>query len=167
MSHNPALHPALDVLAPLIGTYRGEGAGDFPTIDPFAFGEEVSFLPRGGPVLAYSQRTWDPGTDRPMHGETGFLRPAGEGRIELLLAHTFGLTELQEGHIDRTEVPGSGLRLRLESTVIGVAGTAKTVDHVRRELTLTGDLLRSELWMTYDGVEGAQHLRSELHRVAS
>ncbi len=164
MSHTPALHPALDALTPLVGTFRGEGTGDFPTIEPFRFGEEVSFLPRGGPVLAYSQRTWDPPTERPMHGETGFLRPAGDGRIELLLAHTFGLTELQEGTIAFAEVP-EGLRLVLESTAIGVAGTAKAVDHVRRELTLTGDLLRSELWMTYAGVETGQHLRSELHRV--
>lgn len=165
MSQEPALHPALDVLTPLVGTFRGEGTGDFPTIDPFTYGEEVSFLPRGGPVLAYTQRTWDPDTERPMHGETGFLRPAGEGGLELLLAHTFGLTELQEGVLELTEVPADGLRLRLESTVIGVAGTAKAVDHVRRELTLTGDLLRSELWMTYAGVEAEQHLRSELHRV--
>ena len=165
MSEPSPLHPALDVLTPLIGTFRGEGSGDFPTIDPFAYGEEVSFLPRGGPVLAYTQRTWDPATERPMHGETGFLRPAGEGRIELLLAHTFGLTELQEGAIEVAEVPTSGLRLTLASTVIGVAGTAKSVDHVRRELTLTGDVLRSELWMTYAGVETSQHLRSELHRV--
>lgn len=165
MSEPSPLHPALDVLTPLIGTFRGEGSGDFPTIAPFAYGEEVSFLPRGGPVLAYTQRTWDPATERPMHGETGFLRPAGESRIELLLAHTFGLTELQEGTLELAEVPTSGLRLVLASTVIGVAGTAKAVDRVRRELTLTGDVLRSELWMTFGGVEASQHLRSELHRV--
>ncbi len=164
MSHVPGLHPALEALTPLVGTFRGEGTGDFATIDPFRFGEEVSFVHRGGPVLAYSQRTWDPPTQRPMHGETGFLRPAGDGRIELLLAHTFGLTELQEGSVEIAEVP-AGLRLRLESTNIGVAGTAKTVDHVRRELTLTGHLLRAELWMTYAGVANGQHLRSELHRV--
>lgn len=165
MSQSPVLHPALDVLTPLIGTFRGEGTGDFPTIDPFVYGEEVSFLARGGPVLAYTQRTWDPPSGRPMHGETGFLRPAGDGHIELLLAHTFGLTELQEGTLERTEVPATGLRVTLESTVIGVAGTAKRVDRVQRALTLTGDVLRSELWMTYAGVEGAQHLRSELQRV--
>ncbi len=165
MSEPSALHPALDVLAPLVGTFRGEGSGDFPTIDPFDYGEEVSFLPRGGPVLAYTQRTWDPATERPMHGETGFLRPAGESRVELLLAHTFGLTELQEGRLEIAEVPVGGLRLILESSVIGVAGTAKAVDRVQRELTVSGDLLRSELWMSYAGVEQTQHLRSELHRV--
>lgn len=158
----PDLHPDLEVLRPLLGTFAGRGEGDFPTVAPFAYDEEVSFLAPGGAVLTYRQRTSDPASSRPMHGETGFLRAAGDGRIELLLAHTFGLTEVQEGSL---EVTSDGLRLALTSTTIGVAGTAKPVDQVRRELVLTGDQLRSELWMAYDGVE-AKHLVSELHRTA-
>lgn len=158
----PELHPALEVLRPLVGTFAGRGEGDFPTVDAFAYDEEVSFLAPGGPVLAYRQRTADPASGRPMHGETGFLRSAGDGRLELLLAHTFGLTEVQEGSL---EVSADGLRLALTSTTIGVAATAKPVDQVRRELVVEGDRLRSELWMSYDGVE-AQHLVSELHRTA-
>lgn len=159
------MSPALPtVFAPLIGTFVGDGRGDFPTVDPFAYREEVSFVSNGSPVLAYRQRTFDPGSGRPMHAEDGFLRPAGDGRVELLLAHSFGLTEVQEGDIEVEGATGGVLRLRLTSSAIGVAGTAKPVDAVRRELTLDGDVLRSELSMAYAGVE-SRHLVSELHRI--
>jgi len=151
------------VLAPLIGTFAGAGAGEFPTVDPFRYREEVTFASNGSPVLAYRQRTWDLDSGRPMHAEDGFLRLAGATRAELLLAHSFGLTEVQEGDLEVEGAPGGVLRLRLASTAIGVAGSAKPVDAVRRELTLEGDLLRSELWMSYAGVE-SQHLVSELYR---
>ncbi len=152
------------VLASLIGTFAGAGAGEFPTVDPFRYREEVSFVSNGSPVLAYRQRTWDPDSGRPMHAEDGFLRLAGDTRVELLLAHSFGLTEVQEGDLEVEGAPGGVLRLRLASTAIGVAGSAKPVDAVRRELTLDGDALLSELWMSYDGVQ-SQHLVSELPRV--
>jgi hypothetical protein len=149
------------LLARLVGTFVGEGDGDFPTVEPFRYREQVVFTASGGPVVAYSQRTSDPASGRPMHAENGFLRPAAAGRVELLLAHSFGLTEVQEGEL---ELDADGvLRLHLASTAIGVAGTAKPVDAVRRDLVLTGDVLRSELWMSYAGVE-SQHLVSELHR---
>jgi hypothetical protein len=157
------LHATLEVLRPLIGVFAGEGEGDFPTVAPFRYHEEVSFLPRG-PLLTYAQHTADPASGRPMHAETGFLRRAGEDRVELLLAHTFGLTELQEGHLEVAPTPDVELRLTLRSTVIGVAGTAKAVDAVRRSLSVVGDELHSELWMTFAGISDGQHLRSVLHR---
>jgi len=149
------------LLARLVGTFVGEGEGDFPTVAPFRYREELVFTALGGPVIAYRQRTSDPASGRPMHAEDGFLRPAAPGHVELLLAHSFGLTEVQEGTIE--EDADAVLRLFLASTVIGVAGTAKPVDAVRRHLVLAGDVLRSELWMSYAGIE-SQHLLSELHR---
>src|SRR6056297_579603 len=159
----PELPPTLEILRPLVGVFAGEGEGDFPTVDPFRYHEEVSFLPRG-PLLTYAQHTADPASGRPMHAETGFLRRAGDDRLELLLAHTFGLTELQEGHLEVAPEAGVELRLTLHSTAIGVAGTAKAVDAVRRQLTVSGDELRSELWMSYAGVSDTQHLLSVLER---
>src|SRR6266540_817984 len=76
----PALHPDLEPIAFLLGTWAGEGEGDWPSSGPFRYGEEMSFEQVGDPFLLYSQRSWATGGE-PLHFERGFLRPAGAGSI--------------------------------------------------------------------------------------
>ncbi|MGH7358076.1 MAG: heme-binding beta-barrel domain-containing protein, partial [Candidatus Rokuibacteriota bacterium] len=40
-------------IAFLAGLWRGTGHGEFPTMDPFDYDEEVRFLDRGVPALMY------------------------------------------------------------------------------------------------------------------
>jgi hypothetical protein len=39
----PAPHPLVAPLSFLLGKWRGEGEGTFPTIAPFRYGEEILF----------------------------------------------------------------------------------------------------------------------------
>lgn len=48
MSH-PAMHPAVEPLAPR--SVAGEGKGEYPTVEHFAYGEEIEFSHTGRPFF--------------------------------------------------------------------------------------------------------------------
>lgn len=47
VSHGPPVHPALQPLSFLLGTWRGEGEGGYPTIQSFKYGEEIKLWHSG------------------------------------------------------------------------------------------------------------------------
>lgn len=152
-----ALHPNLTPIAGLVGTWRGPGRGEYPTIAPFEYTEELTFTDVGKPFLLYAQRTWSP-AGALMHVETGYLRVPGDGAIELVLALPTGQTELAEG---RLTVADGGFRAELGSRVVNSA-SAKVVDTTERRLQLAGDQLRTEFAMAAVGVPMTHHLSSVL-----
>ena len=95
------LHPAVAHLAPLLGIWRGAGRGDYPTIDPFEYTEEVTIGHVGKPFLAYNQRTKS-ADGTPMHAECGYWRPAGQRGLELLIVHPSGIAEILVGEVAET-----------------------------------------------------------------
>ena len=153
------LHAQLEPLKALIGTWRGNGAGHYPTITSFEYTEELTFTNVGKPFLVYQQETWSP-TGSPMHIETGYLRHPAPGVIEFVLAQPTGQTELAEGTI--TESDG-GFTISLQARIMN-AGTAKTVDATEREYTLSGDGLVTSFGMAAVGQPMGNHLRSQLAR---
>ncbi|PON39214.1 Calycin-like [Parasponia andersonii] len=46
-SGEPPLHPAIAPLSFLLGKWRGQGQGGFPTVNAFSFGEELHFSHSG------------------------------------------------------------------------------------------------------------------------
>jgi hypothetical protein len=155
----PDLPPALAPFAFLIGTWRGEGRGLWNAADPFRYREEAQFVaPPGKPFLFYTQRTWALDDGRPMHAESGYLRP-GDGRtVEFVLAQPTGLTEVQTGLLD-------GQRLTLQAASVGRTPTALYVTAVSRELWREGDVLRYLVRMAMNGEPLADHLTAELTMV--
>jgi THAP4-like, heme-binding beta-barrel domain len=154
----PALHPDAEPLAFLLGTWRGEGHGHYPTIEPFDYVEEITFGHVGKPWLAYQQRTRHATEDRPLHAESGYLRPVGLGRLEVVMAYPTGHVEVADGTID-----GTGIDWKTRTLV--ATGTAKRVDEVKRTLRVDGDLLSYEMAMAAVGVPLTPHLSATLRRV--
>ena len=151
------LHDACRSLEFLLGTWRGRGKGVYPTIDDFEYFEEVRFTHIGKPFLAYSQSTRAVDDGRPLHGECGFWRPQQGGRIEIVLAHPFGATEILEGEL-------SGTRIDVRSTSIVPTSTAKSIEGSFRTFELKGDVLVYEMGMATAGQEMQNHLTAELRR---
>ena len=153
-----ALHPDLAEIAFLLGTWRGEGEGEWPGSDPFRFGEELAFEHVGDDYLLHSQRSWSLENDEPIHLERGFLRSAGPGRVELVLAHPLGMAEVAEGTVADHVID-------VRSTTVALAGTASGVTELRRRIELDRDELRYELHMAMRETPVTSHIRSRLRRV--
>jgi hypothetical protein len=157
MSRDLSMHEALERLQGLLGSWEGEGRGDYPTISPFAYAEEVVFGHVGKPFLTYRQRTWDLTTGAPLHAEAGYLRATGPDRVEFVLAHPTGIVEVEEGQL------ADGV-LRIATTSVGRSSTAKEVRSLRRELRWTTDQLDYDLWMAHADTPETHHLAATLYR---
>ena len=157
-----APHPDIAPLAPLLGTWRGNGHGEYPTIQPFDYVEEIRFGHLGRPFLTYRQRTRATDDGRGLHAETGYLRCPRPDRVELILAHPTGITEICEGALTFAD---DVLHLELESTSIGRSSTAKSVTALGRSIRLTGETIDYRLRMAAVGEPLQHHLAAILHRV--
>jgi hypothetical protein len=156
----PDLHPDLSTLAFLLGTWRGDGRGEYPTIEPFSYVEEVTFDHVGKPFLTYSQRTWATDDDRPLHSEVGYWRPQPHSGVEVILAHPFGISEIEIGVV-------TGQRVELMTHAIGGAPSAKEVTRVERSFHVVEDVLSYDVRMAAVGLPVTHHLHAELRRVSS
>jgi hypothetical protein len=155
------LHPDIAVLAPLLGIWAGEGAGEYPTIAPFGYVEEVTFGHVGKPFLVYGQRTRAADDGRPLHAETGYVRAPSAGRVEWVLAHPTGITEVQEGTLT---VGAHTIDMELSATAIGLTASAKDVTGLGRSIHVDGDELRYTLRLGAVGQSLRHHLAATLYR---
>ena len=157
----PPPHQDIAEIAWLLGTWRGEGSGAYPTIQPFQYGEELRFWHVGKPFVAFAQRTWALDDGRPLHGEAGYLRPKPDGVIELVLAEPSGLASVYEGRI-------TGGRVELATTAIASTSTAKEVTRVSRVYERRDDgTLAFTLAMAAVGQPFTHHLAASLRKVVA
>ena len=160
----PDLHPDLEALAPLLGTWAGRGTGNYPTIQTFEYFEEVVFSHVGKPFLAYGQKTRAVADGKPLHAETGFLRAPRPGVVELVLAHPSGITEIDVGTYS---VTGDLIEMEMSTSPdgsIGLTPPAKEVTALGRSLRIDGDELSYSVQMGAVGQPLQGHLAAVLHR---
>ena len=152
-----AVHPDLAELSFLVGTWRGVGEGEWPRGEPFTYGEELTYEHAGDAYLLYAQRSWSLDDESPIHFERGFVRPAGSGRVELVLAHPLGIAEVAEGTV-------RGGVIEVSTSSISRTGTAKAVTELTRRIEARGDELNYELHMAMRDIGLTSHVRSRLRR---
>lgn len=134
------LNDRLLALLPLIGVWRGEGEVVYPTIEPFHFGQQVTFAHDGRPFVYYESRAWlldaDGKVIRPAAREVGWWRPQPDDTIELLLAHATGVIEIFYGE------PRTPTSWELATDVTMRTNSAKEVSGAKRlyGLVNNGDL---------------------------
>lgn len=156
----PELHPDIAPLGFLLGSWIGEGAGYYPTVEDFTYGEEIRVSHVGKPFLSYTQRTWSLDDGRPLHGESGFWRLAGRTHVELVIAHPSGVVEVAEGEL-------SGTSIALATTATAKTSSAKDVAQLARDIRVRHDELAYELEMAAVGQTLQPHLRARLTRTGT
>ncbi|MGH2462261.1 MAG: FABP family protein [Candidatus Limnocylindria bacterium] len=150
--------PVEPLLAALVGTWRGEGSGEFPTMDSFGYEEEVRFLDIGSGDLVYLQRAWAPSSGEVLHAEAGIWRAVPDGKLVVTIAQP-RRTEVSEGRIQ------DGV-IEIASTGSGHAIDAAPVNASRRRYRLSVDELTYEFEMATPSVaEPTRHLLGTLRRL--
>jgi hypothetical protein len=157
----PELHPDLEALAPLVGQWAGRGSGEYPTIEPFDYLEEVTFAHVGKAFLTYAQKTKAVADERPLHAETGYLRVPQPGQVELVLAHPTGVIEIEVGTYRQLD---GVIEVELSASTIGLTPSAKQVSALARRFRIAGDELSYAVQMGAVGQPLQHHLAAVLHR---
>ncbi|MGB2839161.1 MAG: FABP family protein [Actinomycetes bacterium] len=156
------LAPECVPLAWLLGSWAGLGFGGYPTIDDFRFAQEVTFEHNGKPFLSYRSFSWllddDGQRVRPLATETGFWRPRPDGRLEVLLAHPTGFSEIWEGTLD-------GPRIEIRTDVVARTESAKEYTSGHRLYGLVDGDLMWAFDMAAMGEPLQPHLSAQLARV--
>lgn len=162
----PPLHPDLEPVGFLLGTWAGQGAGEYPTIEPFTYIEEVTFGHVGKPFLAYSQKTRHKETGLPLHAEVGYLRAVdepAEDRVgfELALVQPTGIIET---HLVSVRDQSFTAALASASATPLASAAAQSVTDVERIVTVTDDSMHYRLAMAVVGHPLTHHLEATLTR---
>jgi THAP4-like, heme-binding beta-barrel domain len=163
----PDLHPALLGLLPFIGVWRGRGSGEYPTIEPFEYAQEVRISHDGRPFLHYESRAWlvtpDGQPVRPSHREIGWWRPVTQDgqrsdEVEAMFTSPTGIQELYLGAI-------TGVRLEMSTDAVLRTATAKEVTAGRRFYGIVERALLYATEMAAVGQPLQAHLAAKLNRV--
>ena len=154
-----SLHPAIVHLSPLVGTWRGTGHGEYPTISSFNYVDQWEFLDVGKPFLLFTERTWN-AEGSPMHTETGYIRAPSPGVIEIIAAIPTGQAEMGTG---TCVTSGPSLEISTDARVL-VTPTAKRVDRIVRRYRVTEDEMTYGMDMSAAGLGLTLHLTATLLR---
>jgi hypothetical protein len=157
------LHPDCAPVAWLLGTWRGNGHGDYPTIEKYEFGQELIFTHDGRPFFHYMSRAWivDENGEKVRDAaiETGFIRCRPEGAVEVVLSHNTGFAEVWYGTAGEA-------RMEIITDAIARTGTAKEYTAGKRLYGyVEGDLLYA-FDMAAMGQALQPHIWARLQRVS-
>ena len=159
----------IELASGLVGTWSGHGEGEYPTISPFRYEEEIVFSrPRADkPFLSYSQQTWKAhgARENGMHFESGFLRAFPDRVCELVIAQASGMAEIGKGSIEEAEDGTIKVEVECGGVMRGERNKEPKTEMVVRRFQLKVDVLTYDLLMSTSTTPAlSHHLHGELRR---
>ncbi len=157
------IHPNCARLAWIIGTWAGNGRGEYPGIEDFEFGQEILFQQDGRPFIHFMSRAWivdSAGNHvREAAQETGFIRPQPDGTLEVVMTHNLGFVEVWHGELHPDQP-----RFEIGTDAVARTGSAKEYTAGKRLYGyVNGDLLYA-FDMAAMGKELQPHTHAQLVR---
>lgn len=184
-----AIHPLVQPLADVLGTWTGQGHGQYSS-QGFDYNETVSLSTRPGKTFIVMENASTTPDGKPMHLELGFLRIVSEPekkvsedasakaadsadsaedvetiKVELIMAQATGQAEILYGTVTRTNSDTKHeLRLEVTSDTVHNTETAKTVNETKRQMIFDLDkkTLTHMFGMAAVGKPMQDHLESHL-----
>lgn len=156
----------------LLGLWVGVGTGQYPTVEDFRFGQELTFSCDGRPFIALASRSWildaEGNRIRPAATETGYFRPTADNEFEAVLSHPTGYAEIWHGRVTVSDIQDATIsRAYLEMTTDSVMRTASAKDYSAGH-RLYGLVPDGDLAWTFDMAAAGQplgnHLAAKLRR---
>lgn len=155
-------HPAVAAIVnELVGTWSGEGEGQYPTIESFRYRELTEIEERDDhPALRIDQRAWreTPEGEVVSHWELGLLRISSDGSAILRDAQP-GRSETMAGS---WQPDGDGWVISFRST--GFAGDDRVIASTRRFHLRPSELTYEMHMETTATHQMSLHLRATLRR---
>ena len=147
----------------LLGSWAGNGHGNWPDVGDFEFGQQIDFSTNGGPFLHYVSQCWtldENGQPKaPLTMEDGFWRPGADADVEMVVAHPEGIVEVWAGAIQGTKIEATtDLVARTKTGEPAVTGGQRLYGNVEGDLLYAWD-------RAADGVPMQPYMWARLQKV--
>ena len=165
-----------DLIEPLTwleGRWIGNGKGEFPTMSPFTFEDQmqIRFLEEAihsEPLIHFEEIAWVLEHEKKVfkHWETGFLKPTLEDNIQFYVSHNTGRIEVSYGKFDWVDVKQKAFAISFDSSFVRNDRGLTELLKSRRTFALKKTYFTYSLSMTTLGVKKlTTHLSCTLTRV--
>lgn len=168
---NPAeMSHVLEPLTWLLGGWKGEGSGGFPTHDPFEYINRMNFkIVADGfdnePIIHFEEIGWVIEENKEVfkHWETGYFKPALNGRIEFYVCHNTGRVEVTYGSYTSVDFTNHSFSIIFDSDFIRNDEGTNIAIASQRVLTCNQNKINYRLAMSTTKVDQmTNHLESVL-----
>lgn len=142
------MHPDLVALAWLVGRWEGRGHGNWPGVGEFEFAQQIEFTENGGSYLHYISQTFETNDEgvavKARSMETGFWRPRRDGKVEVVMCHPEGYSEVWFGSLSGPRIDLTTDAVARTETAFGYTGGTRLYGQVESDLMYAFDRASTE-----------------------
>ena len=155
----------INSLKNIIGSWKGVGIAEFPTIKTFEYNEELNFaINEKNPALHFEQKAWirsaDSRNNEPISWESGFIIDKGNNLFELVCIHNTGRLEWYRGFTEQLE----NEQIKIEFSSVAILNDDRMISSKRSYLFSPTSITYAQSMSTTKVMGNMTHLTARLER---